>query len=176
MTRGDEELTQNIQDWFRYVILNSSTWDAATYNTSYAALAEQQNPFNIRTYPLSLPAFKARGGKLLSYHGGQDNQITSFNTERFWDRMASADADLQDWYRFFRISGMFHCSQGPGAWVLGQGGGAAAEGIPFEASKNVLAALVDWVEKGRKPESLTGTKFVDDTVGNGVDFERVHCL
>ena len=90
--------------------------------------------------------------------------------------MAKADHNLQDWYRFFRISGMFHCNSGPGAWVLGQGGESAAAGIPFEPSQNVLAAMVDWVENGRAPETLTGTKFVNDTVSMGVDFQRKHCL
>lgn len=113
---------------------------------------------------------------MISYHGGQDNQITMFNTERFWDRMAEEDRNLHDYYRFFRVSGMFHCNTGPGAWAFGQGGGASAEGIPFEPSQNVLAAIVAWVEKGKAPGGLTGTKFVNDTVSLGVDFQRSHCL
>jgi feruloyl esterase len=90
--------------------------------------------------------------------------------------MAQADPQLQDWYRFFRISGMFHCNSGPGAWIVGQGGGAAAAGIPFEPQQNVLAAMVAWVEKGQAPGSLTGTKFVNDTLSMGIDFQRTHCL
>lgn len=164
------------QDWFRYVVLNDPTWDPITYTVDDVALAEKLNPFDIRTYPQVLPAFKRRGGKILTYHGGQDNQITSFNTERFWNRMAEVDPTLHNWYRFFRISGMFHCNSGPGAWVIGQGGGAAGAGIPFEPQQNVLAAIVAWVEKGHAPDSLTGTKFVNDTVSLGIDFQRTHCL
>ncbi|KAK9442666.1 Tannase/feruloyl esterase [Metarhizium brunneum] len=164
------------QDWFRYVVLNDSTWDAINYDSSLVAMADAQNPFDIRTFPDSLPAFKARGGKMISYHGGQDNQITMFNTERFWDHMAKEDRHLHDYYRFFRVSGMFHCNAGPGAWAFGQGGGAPAAGIPFDPEKNVLAAIVAWVEGGSAPETLTGTKFVNDTVALGVDFRRRHCL
>lgn len=157
-------------------MLKDPTWDASTFDTSHAALAEQMNPFNIKTYPQTLPSFKKKGGKIISFHGGQDNQITSFNTERFWDQMAQADPRLQQWYRFFRISGMNHCNGGPGAWVFGQGGGAPSVGIPFDPQQNVLAAIVAWVEKGRVPESLTGTKFVNDDVSKGIDFQRIHCL
>jgi feruloyl esterase len=82
---------------------------------------------------------------------------------------------MDSWIRFFRISGMNHCSTGPGAWVLGQGGNAAAAGIPFEADKNVLKAMVDWVERDMAPEYMEGTKFVNDTVSLGVDFSRRHC-
>ncbi|POR36713.1 Carboxylic ester hydrolase [Tolypocladium paradoxum] len=145
------------QDWFRYVVLGDPTWDAATYSTSLVALAEQLNPFGMRTFPRALPAFKARGGRLLGYHFGQDNQITSFNTERLWDRMAEGDAHLQRWFRFFRVGGM------------------AAQGVGFEPSGNVLAAMVAWVERGRAPDTMTGTKFVNDTVSLGVGFRRKHC-
>ena len=70
---------------------------------------------------------------------------------------------------------MFHCSQGPGAWVFGQGGGTSSEGIPFEKDKNVLAAMVAWVEEGLEPARLLGTKFTDDLSENGVQERRWHC-
>ena len=69
---------------------------------------------------------------------------------------------------------MFHCNSGPGAWVFGQGGAAAAE-VPFEGAKNVLAALVDWVEKDVAPDTIEGTKYVNDTAKLGVSFQRRHC-
>ncbi|CAG1996813.1 unnamed protein product [Fusarium graminearum] len=163
-------------DWFRYVVYNDPEWDASTYSVDDVRNAEKLNPSDIRTYPKSLPAFKKRGGKLLSYHGGQDNQITQFNTHRFWNHMASADRSLHDYYRYFPISGMFHCSTGPGAWAIGQGGGAPSAGVPFDPEHNVLAAIVAWVEKGNAPQSLTGTKFINDTYTDGVDFRRKHCL
>ncbi|KAF5657229.1 feruloyl esterase [Fusarium heterosporum] len=164
------------EEWFRYVVYNDPSWDASTYTTDDVRNADRLNPSDIRTYPRELPKFHKRGGKLLSYHGGQDNQITQFNTHRFWDRMYSADHDLHDYYRYFPISGMFHCNSGPGAWAVGQGGGASAAGVPFDPQHNVLAAIVDWVEKGRAPSSLTGTKFVNDTQSEGIDFQRKHCL
>jgi feruloyl esterase len=36
-------------------------------------------------------------------------------------------------------------------------------------------ALVDWVEKRNAPESLIGTKYVNDTKSLGVKFQRAHC-
>jgi hypothetical protein len=120
---------------------------------------------------------------LITYHGGQDNQITSFNSERFWGRLAAAlpncpdpyTCALDDFYRFFRISGMFHCNSGPGAWVFGQGGAAAAAGVAFEPAENVLAAIVQWVEAGVAPETMMGTKFVGDVVADGIAIQRRHC-
>ncbi|CAI9636848.1 tannase and feruloyl esterase [Alternaria burnsii] len=164
-------------DWFKYVVYNDPTWNASEYGLDDARAAQDLNPGDIRTYPSSLPGFKQSGGKLLMYHGQQDNQITSFNTNRFYEHLRgnSSYENMDEWTRFFRVSGMFHCSTGPGAWVLGQGGNAAQAGIPFDAQHNVLAAMVDWVEGGSAPEYIEGTKFVNDTVKNGVDFMRRHC-
>ncbi|KAI4960814.1 hypothetical protein J4E86_002439 [Alternaria arbusti] len=164
-------------DWFKYVVYNDPTWNASEYGYDDAKAAQDLNPGDIRTYPSSLPGFKESGGKLLMYHGQQDNQITSFNTNRFYEHLRGNNtyADMDTWTRFFRISGMFHCSTGPGAWVLGQGGNAAQAGIPFDAQHNVLAAMVDWVEKGIAPDFIEGTKFVNDTVKSGVESTRRHC-
>ncbi|RYN60423.1 putative feruloyl esterase [Alternaria tenuissima] len=164
-------------DWFKYVVYNDPTWNASEYGLDDVRAAQDLNPGDIRTYPSSLPGFKQSGGKLLMYHGQQDNQITSFNTNRFYEHLRgnSSYENMDEWTRFFRVSGMFHCSTGPGAWVLGQGGNAAQAGIPFDAQHNVLAAMIDWVEGRSAPAYMEGTKFVNDTVKNGVDFMRRHC-
>jgi feruloyl esterase len=145
-------------------------------------VAEALNPGNVKTWPDTneLSAFRTRGGKLISYHGQQDHQITSFNTARWYQHLLSDPSttrdDLDFFLRVFRISGMFHCSAGPGAWVIGQGGDARTySGVPFERSRNVLAAIIAWVEDGVPPETMTGTKFVDDDYTKGTAFQRRHC-
>ncbi|KAL9635804.1 MAG: hypothetical protein Q9164_003232 [Protoblastenia rupestris] len=168
----------NSEEWFKYVVYSPS-YDATRFTVNDAAAAEALNPANIRTWPSTLSSFQKRGGKILAYHGGQDNQITSFNTERFYSflsqGMRASPKDLDEFFRFFRVAGMFHCNSGPGAWVIGQGGGASAAGIGFEREGNVLAALVQWVEKGVAVEDIVGTKFVDDKVDQGVAFRHRHC-
>ncbi|QKX58423.1 uncharacterized protein TRUGW13939_05545 [Talaromyces rugulosus] len=166
-------------DWFKYVVYSNPNWNASAFNLKDVAAAEALNPGDIRTWPHSLATFKSKGGKILSFHGQQDNQITSFNTPRFYDRlmrgMHASTSDLDEFFRFFRISGMFHCNSGPGAWVVGQGGADAAAGIGFTPDKNVLAALVAWVENGTAPDTIKGTKFVNDDPTQGISFQRDHC-
>ncbi|KAF3481130.1 ferulic acid esterase [Arthroderma uncinatum] len=168
-------------EWFKYAVYDPS-WDASTFTAHDAAVADALNPGDVRTWPTyeDLAEFKNRNGKILVHHGCQDNQITSFNTERFYNRLiqtgpAGGAGQLDHFLRFFRISGMFHCNGGPGAWALGQGGGAASEGIEFKRENNILAAVVDWVEKGIAPDTMEGVKFVDDDVASGVVFRRRHC-
>jgi feruloyl esterase len=166
------------QNWFRYAVYNNPNWDPATYTLADAEFAANLNPATICTWPSSLSAFQKRGGKVVMFHGSQDNQITSFNSPRFYKHLAEGmgytSEQMDEFFRLFRISGMFHCNGGPGAWVVGQQGGPAAQGR-FDRESNVLAAVVDWVEQGRAPDTMTGTKFVNDSAALGVSFQRRHC-
>ncbi|KAF8861459.1 putative feruloyl esterase B-2 [Acephala macrosclerotiorum] len=165
-------------DWFRYVIYNDPTWDPASLTIEDAAFASQKNIFNSQTWNGDLSAFQSKGGKLLHYHGQQDPVISSDNSPRYYDHVSNTmslpSSSLDDFYRFFRISGMGHCSGGPGAWQIGQTTLGAA-GNPLEAQSNVFLAMVQWVEQGVAPEIVTGTKYINDTVSLGVDFTRNHC-
>ena len=89
--------------------------------------------------------------------------------------MNASSKELDGFFRFFRVPGMFHCNSGPGAWVIGQGGGDSAKGVPFKSPNNVLAALVRWVENGTAVEDIIGTKFVNDSVDLGIAFQHRHC-
>lgn len=162
------------QDWFQYVVHSNPAWNPAGFTTEDARLAQQLDPFKIRTWPSpqDLSAFTKRGSKILMYHGMQDQQITSHNTARWYEylKSKSSEEEVAEWLRYFRISGMYHCNSGPGAWIIGQ----SASTIPFEPRSNVLAALVNWVENGEVPEELEGTK-MSEGVDAKVLFKRRHC-
>jgi feruloyl esterase len=81
---------------------------------------------------------------------------------------------MKKFYRFFPVPGMDHCAGGPGAHAFGQVG-ESFQGLAKDKRYNAVLALVDWVENGNAPESIVGTKFVNDTVALGVDSQRVHC-
>lgn len=165
-------------DWFRYAVYSDPTWDPSSFNISDGQNAQTKNPGNAETWPADLSPFRNGGAKLLIYHGGADQQITGFNTERWYNHLArgmiARHEDLDEWVRFFRVPGMGHCSGGNSAWQIGQSS-AAAQGLEYDAQHNVLAAIVDWVEYDAAPESIVGTRFVNDTVAKGVDFRREHC-
>lgn len=106
------------ENWFKYVVYNDPSWNASLYGFDDARAAESLNPGDIRTWPSALPGFEKRGGKLLIYHGRQDTQITSFNTDRFYGHIKGdrSNEEMDEWLRYFQISGMNHCNSGPGAW------------------------------------------------------------
>jgi feruloyl esterase len=159
------------------VVYNSSIFDDAHFSVSDITAAQSLNPFNVQTYPSDLSNFaETHKGKLIIFHGQQDQQITSFSTERFYNHLASGmglhPSQMDDFLRYFRISGMFHCNSGPGAWMIGQ---SASGSTGFDSESNVLAAIVRWVEEGIPPDTILGTKFVNDSPVNGVERSRRHC-
>jgi hypothetical protein len=159
------------------VVYNSSTFDDTHFSVSDITAAQALNPYNVQTYPSNLSNFTGtHKGKLLIFHGQQDEKITSFSTERFYNHLASGmelhSSQIDDFFRYFRISGMFHCSGGPGAWMIGQSGSGS---MSFYPETNILAAMVQWVEEGIAPDTILGMKFVNDSVAKGLERSRRHC-
>jgi hypothetical protein len=92
-----------------------------------------------------LDQFRAHGGKLLTFVGGNDQLIFPHGVINYYRQMASRYSrhgepdfsNLQSFYRLFRAPGMGHCGGGVGP----------APVDPFDA-------LVNWVEHGVPPQTL----------------------
>ena len=112
------------------------------------------------------------------YHGLMDGIITSENSPRYYQHVSKTmrlkPSQLDEFYRFFRIGGMgkmqssgevewlltisAHCSGGDGAHNIGQGATSVSS---LDPQNNVVLRIIDWVENGKGPETLTGTRFVN---------------
>lgn len=185
MQPGSEVLTSSVmysgepfqysQDWLRYVTYSDPNYNASNWNIQDAEAALKQNPYNIQTWDADISAFRDAGGKVLTYHGLQDQMISSDNSKLYYRRVAEtmnqAPSDLDEFYRFFQISGMGHCHGGDGAYGIGNGDDAYNGDKP---ENNVLMAMVQWVEQGVAPETVRGARFVDGP-GSRVEYARKHC-
>ncbi|KAK2011896.1 tannase and feruloyl esterase [Colletotrichum eremochloae] len=163
-------------DWFANVIYNDTNWDAATLGPKDYAAAASQDPGGIQTWKGDLSSVKDRGTKVLHYHGLQDPIISSDNSARYYNHVSRTmglnSAQLDEFYRYFRISGMNHCGGGPGATFIGNQMQSVAG---YEPEGNVLSAIVHWVEDGVPPDYILGTAFVNGTQGGEIAFQRKHC-
>jgi hypothetical protein len=93
---------------------------------------------------VNLDALRKRGGKLLTWHGGNDPLILPFGSWEYWGRLFEhygGPANTDDFFRAFFFPGVGHC-----------GGGAAPQ------PPDLFATLVNWVEKGDAPDYLVGTQ------------------
>ncbi|KAK6523148.1 Tannase and feruloyl esterase [Orbilia ellipsospora] len=154
-----------IVDWFRYVVTNDSTWDFdRDWNLENFGPMKAQDPFGVSTWNPDLSKLRKTGHKLITYHGLMDESITSENSYRYYDyvskTMRLSPNKLDEFYRFFPISGLSHCGSGDGAWYIGGAGqpglAKSITGQQFDPKGGVLMDLVRWVENGIAPQTLAG--------------------
>jgi hypothetical protein len=92
----------------------------------------------------NLNTFSNHGGKLMFFHGISDPWFSALDTIDYYERMTKTNGGperVMNWSRLYLAPGVAHCGGGPVA--LDQ----------FD----MLSALVDWVEKGAAPASVTAT-------------------
>jgi feruloyl esterase len=124
----------------------------------------------------NLEEFRKLGHKLIYYHGAADPLIPAQNGVDYYESVVKAQkgADKTEaFYRVFLVPGLYHCSGGPGPIAFGTGGQAPAG--QRDADHDALQSLERWVEQGKAPASIIGTKYVDGDASKGVAFQRPLC-
>lgn len=113
----------------------------------YADVAQQgsRNIADVTDTFGDFDAFRAKGGKMLTFVGANDQLIMPQGVLHYYRQMARRyggpkDADfkgVQEFFRLFRGPGVAHCSGGVGP-----------------QPQNLFGILVDWVENGVTPQSV----------------------
>jgi feruloyl esterase len=122
-----------------------------------------------------LSAFRARGGKLIHYHGWNDGSPSPHHSVEYYeDVMAKMGGFKQTskFYRLFMAPGMMHCGSGLGPNLFGNMLDFAA---PNDADHNIFAALERWTEQGVAPDKIIATKYANDDPSKGVEMTRPLC-
>jgi feruloyl esterase len=146
--------------FFKNMTFGDPAWDYRTFNVDRDTKAadEKLAPILNATDP-ELGRFRARGGKLILYHGWSDAAIAPGNTIDYYE---SVEAKMgahrtREFVRLFMVPGMQHCYGGPGPNSFGQlrvGSG--------DADHDMDAALERWVEKNIAPERIVAAKHKND--------------
>lgn len=117
----------------------------------------------------NLAAFRARGGRLIFYHGENDSPA---GTITFYERVRAGTGEqaARAFVRLFVVPGMGHCGGGP----FPEFGLRLQPHTDPEHSMN--AALERWVEDGVAPDRIIASKYrVDDDPSSGVVRTRPLC-
>ncbi len=149
------------------MVYERADWDYRGANLEEALkAAEEKTAQKLDATDANLAAFKARGGKLVLYHGWNDPAISALNTIGYYDSVVGklGRQETDAFVRLYMVPGMQHCGDGPGPNSFGQLGAAPSN----EPRRNVFMALEQWVEKGEAPSSIVATKYVNDDSAKGV--------
>ncbi len=146
--------------YFSDMVYEDTEWDYKTFKVEAGMkAAEEATASAVNATDADLKPFKARGGKLILYHGWDDPAIPAINTVNYYQsviaKMGERDAD--SFVRLYMVPGMQHCDNGPGADSFGQVGRLVFD----DPQHSVDAALEQWVEKGTAPSTIIATKSAD---------------
>ncbi|KAI1417254.1 tannase and feruloyl esterase [Hypoxylon sp. FL1857] len=119
-----------------------------------AHASRQQFGSTIGTGDPDLTGFRDAGGKMVTFHGMQDNIIPTKGTEKYYQEVSAILPDIHDFYRHYEVPGLGHCFGG-------------RSGSPT----SLFDQLRGWVENGTAPEQ-TPVQLKDV---NGTVQDRILC-
>ncbi|GAA5855099.1 hypothetical protein JCM8547_002379 [Rhodosporidiobolus lusitaniae] len=176
-------------DFYRFQVLNVTDTSYVFNETDPVEFeklvdtALATNPGQTNAGDPNIEPFLKRG-KLITFVGLADTLIPTGSTHHYWEEVQKALGykDLTDSYRLFDIPGMGHCQSGQAGYNFGGPQqrqvslGGRGQGKEFTPQRDMILALIDWVENGNAPDTLIGAKYVGDDIRNGSAYERKFCV
>lgn len=128
-----------------------------------------------------LSAFKARGGKMIMFHGWEDPVVPPRAVIQYYEDVVGAQSSkkkdalrkTREFFRFFLLPGAMHFVDGPGPGAVG-----SPWGLPASADDrmhDVIRALEAWVEDGIAPRQLIATQYAGGNPAAGIVRKRPAC-
>jgi feruloyl esterase len=134
---GPEPVREAVE-FFQFVVANNPAWDFRTLDFDRdVALAEKAASHIIDATDPNLQPFFSRGGKVLMYHGWNDQLVAPMNSVNYYQAVVGATKASADSIRLFMIPGMTHCR-----------GGAGPD------SFDRMSVIERWVEHGEAPKQI----------------------
>ena len=138
-------------DQFRYMVFNDPHWDWRTFDVDRDLAKADRALHGLLTAidPTSMSAFFGRGGKLLTYQGWSDQDISPLASVNFYKSVKTAlgDPTVSSSMRLFMVPGMGHCGgcEGPNTF-------------------DMMVPLEQWVEKGEAPTQIEASHSINGKI------------
>jgi len=146
-------------NFFGQIVFSDPNYDLKRFDADKdLALTDRKFAPIFNSHDADLSAFKARGGKLIQYHGWSDPAIPAMDSVDYYKSVQARMGATGSFYRLFMVPGMLHCGGGPGANVLA-----------------TIPAITRWVEQHQAPDMLIATKYRGDDRLQPVERVRPLC-
>jgi Tannase and feruloyl esterase len=133
--------------FFKYFVFNDPAWDYTRYEVANVRADAKFAGLMLNATSPDLDAFKAKGRKLVVWHGWADPALTPLATIRYHEQVQTRDPAARDYFRTFLMPGVLHCTGGPGPDTV-----------------DWTAVIADWVENAKAPDRIVARKIVNGAV------------
>jgi feruloyl esterase len=129
-------------DTYRHLVAKDPAWDPKQVDPNTAVELADTALAPMNTVSPNLKPFFARGGKLLMYHGWNDQQVPASSSISYYQRVidmvgkGAAGKSIQ----LYMVPGMNHCQGGVGTDTFDK-----------------LAAIEEWMAKGTAPAQIVAS-------------------
>jgi feruloyl esterase len=130
-------------DLMRFVVFKDPKWDYRTLDVAkHLDAARKADGGVLAAMSTDLKPFVSRGGKMLMYHGWEDQNIPPRSSVNYYRDLRRAMGEgVDDAVRLYMVPGMGHCGGGSG---------------PNEF--DMIAALEQWRERGKAPGAIVASR------------------
>ena len=137
-------------DLYRFIVFKDPAWDYKSFNIERdVAFADKTASDVINSIDPNLKPFFAHNGRLIQYHGWNDDGVAPRGSVNYYNAVADAMGGIgkiKDSYRLFMVPGMGHC----------RGGGTD--------TFDMVTPLDQWVEKGQAPAQIVASRITNGAV------------
>jgi feruloyl esterase len=131
-------------DLLRFIVFQDANWDYRKMDVAtHLELARKADNGVLSAMSTDLTPFVSGGGKLLIYHGWEDQNIPPLGSVDYYNQVVATmgKAKVEDGVRLFMVPGMGHCGGGDGPNQF-----------------DMIAALEQWREHGRAPKEILASR------------------
>jgi feruloyl esterase len=136
-------------DLLRFIVFADPNWDYRTLDVAkHLDVARKADNGVLLADSTNVKPFTDRGGKLLIYHGWEDQNIPPLSSVNYYTRLSKDMGKPQvNAVRLYMVPGMGHCGGGDGPSVF-----------------DMVGAMEQWREHGRAPAAILASKMQDGRV------------